>query len=207
MQSMVPPPRSRDQDAHVFAADAPAFGHAAPSAWWAPERARPFLRFEQEHFVRFGNTGQGIGPIMFCQQQKTVAPAKTGVAVHADLVRRGAHGAAVEHAAQVVEPFAAVTQPRQGRATQGVEGAPALAATIALDAPVAAVAVAVPAAAGGTAGRRPRVIDGRADPVEPDRRPQKLEQLFALAPIELTRSCQPPPEPRRLHRRLRRQPR
>lgn len=61
--------------------------------------------------------------------EKAVAPAKTGIPVHAAV-----HAARIEHLLEVIEPFGAVAQPGQRHAAQGAAGALAGSAAVALQA-------------------------------------------------------------------------
>jgi hypothetical protein len=110
---------------------------------------------------------QALGPVVLDPLEKAMAPAKGGVAVHADTLGRRADCARIEHRVQIFEPLSLVPEPRQRRAGQVIEGAAACATAKALQVvglamPVASLAGAIRAAA----PRWPDLADEGDHPVE-----------------------------------------
>ena len=172
---------ARHQDADVLMRDAARGRHAATPARRPVQRARPFLRLQQEHLVGLGNAGQALGPVVFGQIKKAVAPSKAGVAVHADRIGGRAHAFRIEHLVQVIEPFGAVAQARQRCAAERGKRPFAGAAAVALDAAVLAMPVGIARLASRTARPGPGLRQRSTDALEADRRTQGGLHVRALA--------------------------
>ena len=65
---------------------------------------------------------QAVRPVIFCESQKAMAPAKTGVAMNAQLLCGRAHGKGMKHAIRIRQSARFITQVCQQRAAQGIEG-------------------------------------------------------------------------------------
>src|SRR5450830_122096 len=95
---------ARHQDADLLAGNATLPGMVTTQARRALQMPRPFLRFQQIHFIGFSDTVQAAWAIGFSQRQETVAPAKAGVTVYAQLLRSLAHRIRVQQAIGIVQP-------------------------------------------------------------------------------------------------------
>jgi hypothetical protein len=101
--------------------------------------------------------------------------------VHAGLVGGAAHRFRCQQRLQVISPFFAQAQACQRRGGQVVEGAAAVAATIALQ--VVGVAMPLPVhalAAWAATISRPGLLDECDDVRQAGRRPQRVQHLQAL---------------------------
>lgn len=111
----------------------PSFGgRATPLAGRTVQRACALVGFEEVGLVRLGDAMQVFGPVVLAPGQKTVAPAKAGIAMNADVPGALANGQRGLHRLKKIPPLRLVPKPRQRRPRQGIEGLAAGAAPIAL---------------------------------------------------------------------------
>src|SRR5450830_858320 len=90
------------------------------------------FRLQQIHLIGFGDAMQAVWAIGFRQRQKTMAPAETGVAVYAQLLRGLAYRIRVQQAIGIVQPQGFMAQMRQRRSRQRIEGLATRYAAVAL---------------------------------------------------------------------------
>lgn len=161
--------------------DMPRLLATPPRLRGALQMAAALLRFEQIHFIGLGNAVEALGPVGTGERQETVAPAKAGVFMDAQIGRRPAHAARIEHALRKIEPLGPMPQARQRRTAESVKGLAAGDTAIALQAVGAAMLmVTIRAANWTTQARCRRRFEPRDHLFPPRALLQQLKQLVAL---------------------------
>lgn len=94
--------------------------------------AGSFTGFEEVGLVRLGDPMQLFGAVVLAPGEKSVAPAKAGIAMNANVPSALANRERGLHRLKKVQPLGLVSKPRQRRSRQGIEGPAAGAAPIAL---------------------------------------------------------------------------
>ena len=91
-----------------------------------------FERFKEKRFIRFGDTNQTQGLLVIRQCEKTMAPAKSRVAMHFTDFGAFANALSFGHLLRIVQPLVLVTQTSQWCSCQRIKRSLAGGATVTL---------------------------------------------------------------------------